>query len=129
MLAPKHIWGWLSYYLEDQEQVVIQEKPKKIAWTVGKLCRELLNEQKFCGSMLPRIPVPIAKEISENLREWDRTHKKEKKKKSPRRARSRSPDRRYRGRQSSRERESYSKKEESVVNGVEYDEFGRIKRK
>jgi len=32
----------------------------------------LLTEQKYQGTMLPRIPVPIAREINKKLEEYDR---------------------------------------------------------
>ena len=39
--------------------------------TIGKLCRMLLTEQKFQGTMLPRIPVPIARDLDKKLKEYD----------------------------------------------------------
>lgn len=34
----------------------------------------LLTEQKFLGTMLPRIPVPIARDLEQKLKEYDREH-------------------------------------------------------
>lgn len=34
----------------------------------------LLTEQKFLGTMLPRIPVPIARDLEKKLKEYDREH-------------------------------------------------------
>ena len=34
---------------------------------VGKVCKMLLLDQKFMGTMLPRIPIPIMKEIEKKL--------------------------------------------------------------
>ena len=36
--------------------------------TIGKLCRDLLTEAKWLGTILPRIPVPIARDIEQKLK-------------------------------------------------------------
>lgn len=40
--------------------------------TIGKMCRQLLTEQKWLGTILPRIPVPIARDIDQKLKEKPR---------------------------------------------------------
>lgn len=73
VLSPKELWSWFSYYLEDEEKLIIQPSaPKSLEWTIGRLCRELLTMPKFCGTMLPRIPIPVAKDIQEKLANWDK---------------------------------------------------------
>lgn len=37
--------------------------------TIGRFARKLLLEQEFHDTMLPRLPVPIAREIQKNLDE------------------------------------------------------------
>ena len=37
--------------------------------TVGKMSRQLLLENKWLGTILPRIPVPIAREIEQKIKE------------------------------------------------------------
>jgi pre-mRNA-splicing factor 38B len=36
----------------------------------------LLTEQKFYGTMLPRIPVPIARDLDQKLADYDREQAK-----------------------------------------------------
>ncbi|KAI8997171.1 Pre-mRNA-splicing factor 38 [Pilobolus umbonatus] len=73
--APAQLWDWFQYYLEDEEEIVISSgiNPTKI--TIGKLCRMLLTEQKYQGTMLPRIPVPIARDLTKKLEDYDREHR------------------------------------------------------
>jgi pre-mRNA-splicing factor 38B len=69
--APANLWDWFQYYLEDEEEVTVSGgiKPTKI--TIGKLCRSLIMDQKFQGTILPRIPVPIARDLEKKLQEYD----------------------------------------------------------
>ncbi|KAI9469801.1 MAG: putative RNA binding protein [Benjaminiella poitrasii] len=109
--APAQLWDWFQYYLEDEEEITISGgiNPTKI--TIGQLCRMLITEQKFQGTMLPRIPIPIARDLEKKLDEYDREKRKESKQRYDRdddnedryysrRDRSRS----YRSRSRSRER-------------------------
>ncbi|CAG8717459.1 5479_t:CDS:10, partial [Cetraspora pellucida] len=82
---PASLWEWFEEYLEDEEQVQIQGGPRPVSiWvlkayvsnnmflkirTIGKMCRQLLTDQKWLGTILPRIPVPIARDIEQKLKE------------------------------------------------------------
>ncbi|CAB4376800.1 unnamed protein product [Rhizophagus irregularis] len=66
---PIHLWEWFEEYLDDEEEVQIQGGPRPVIITIGKMCRQLLTEQKWLGTILPRIPVPIAREIEQKLKE------------------------------------------------------------
>ncbi|GBC02459.1 hypothetical protein RclHR1_04640002 [Rhizophagus clarus] len=71
---PIHLWEWFEEYLDDEEEVQIQGGPRPVIITVGKMCRQLLTEQKWLGTILPRIPVPIAREIEQKLKERSQPH-------------------------------------------------------
>ncbi|RIB02197.1 PRP38 family-domain-containing protein [Gigaspora rosea] len=66
---PASLWEWFEGYLEDEEQVQIQGGPRPVSITIGKMCRQLLTEQKWLGTILPRIPVPIARDIEQKIKE------------------------------------------------------------
>ncbi|KAJ3093158.1 PRP38 pre-mRNA processing factor 38 domain-containing protein B [Quaeritorhiza haematococci] len=66
---PADLFDWFDTYLDDDEEVVVEGGPKPRSMTMGRLCRDLLTEQKWIGTMLPRIPVPIAREIEKKLKE------------------------------------------------------------
>ncbi|CAG8799961.1 25936_t:CDS:2, partial [Gigaspora margarita] len=82
---PANLWEWFEGYLEDEEQVQIQGGPRPVSMydlktyvsnntflkirTIGKMCRQLLTEQKWLGTILPRIPVPIARDIEQKIKE------------------------------------------------------------
>ncbi|RHZ69334.1 hypothetical protein Glove_284g113 [Diversispora epigaea] len=66
---PAHLWDWFENYLDDEEQIQIQGGPRPVSITIGKLCRQLLTDQKWLGTILPRIPVPIARDIDQKLKE------------------------------------------------------------
>ncbi|KAI8070984.1 PRP38 family-domain-containing protein [Gongronella butleri] len=70
--APDQLWEWLGYYLEDDQQVNLSNTPKPNMKSIGALCRMLLTDQKYLTTMLPRIPVLIARDIEKKLQEYDR---------------------------------------------------------
>ncbi|KAG2232328.1 hypothetical protein INT48_002277 [Thamnidium elegans] len=70
--APAKLWDWFQYYLEDEEEITISSGPKPTKVTIGKFCRMLITELKFQGTMLPRIPVPIARDLEKKLDDYDR---------------------------------------------------------
>ncbi|ORX55684.1 PRP38-domain-containing protein [Hesseltinella vesiculosa] len=74
--APEQLWDWLGYYLEDDQQVNLSNSPKPNMKSIGAFCRMLLTEQKYLSTMLPRIPVLIARDIEKKLQDYDRENKK-----------------------------------------------------
>ncbi|ORX82752.1 PRP38-domain-containing protein [Basidiobolus meristosporus CBS 931.73] len=108
---PAYLWEWFEPYLEDPEEIQTTRGPRPVNTTIGKLCLELLTEPKFLGTILPRIPVPIAREINEKLK--DRVGDKYEDEKAPsRRSRSREEDR-DRGSSRRDERRSYRSRSRS----------------
>ncbi|CAM0142464.1 unnamed protein product [Umbelopsis sp. WA50703] len=73
--APKELWDWLGPYIDDDEEITIVGGPKPVNSTIGKLCRLLLTDIKYYGTMLPRIPVPIARDIEKKIADYDRESK------------------------------------------------------
>ncbi|KAJ1674430.1 hypothetical protein EV182_003293 [Spiromyces aspiralis] len=67
----KTLWGWFEPWIDDDTQLIIAEKPRLQKTTIGKFARELLEKPKYQGTMLPRIPVKVQKQIEENLRHAD----------------------------------------------------------
>ncbi|KAJ3030341.1 UNVERIFIED_CONTAM: hypothetical protein HDU68_009375 [Siphonaria sp. JEL0065] len=57
------LWDWFGDYLEDDEEVRIEGGVRPRVVTIGKVCRDLLMEQKWLGTILPRIPVPVMREL------------------------------------------------------------------
>ncbi|KAI9228422.1 MAG: PRP38 family-domain-containing protein [Piptocephalis tieghemiana] len=68
---PKHLWDWYFDYMDDEDTVLVATHPKRVVWSIGKLCRELLTIPKWGGSMMPRIPVPIERNIRIRWREYE----------------------------------------------------------
>ncbi|CAI2183433.1 2990_t:CDS:2 [Funneliformis geosporum] len=66
---PVHLWDWLEEYLDDEEDVQVQGGSRPVIINIGKMCRQLLTDQKWLGTILPRIPVPIARDIEQKLKE------------------------------------------------------------
>jgi len=64
---PSLLWGWLEPYLYDEELVRVESNPGKDEVTVGKFARALLTEMNYHGTMLPRLPVSIARDIKVKL--------------------------------------------------------------
>ncbi|EPB82678.1 hypothetical protein HMPREF1544_10581 [Mucor circinelloides 1006PhL] len=74
--APAQLWDWFQYYLEDEEEITISSGVNPTKITIGKLCRMLITEQKFQNTMLPRIPVPIARDLEKKLKDYDMEKRK-----------------------------------------------------
>ncbi|KAG9302740.1 hypothetical protein G9A89_009517 [Geosiphon pyriformis] len=66
---PADLWEWFEDYLDDEEDLQIQAGPRPVTITIGRMCRQLLTETKWLGTFLPRIPVPIARDIELKLKE------------------------------------------------------------
>jgi len=64
-LAPKLLWDWFEPYMMDDEEIQISQKGKIM--TVGHLVRGLLRDLKFFEMNLPRIPIPIHKDIIKKI--------------------------------------------------------------
>ncbi|KAJ3037976.1 hypothetical protein HDV00_001179 [Rhizophlyctis rosea] len=66
---PADLWDWFYDYIDDDEEIQIERGPKPRTISMGKLCRDLLSEPKWLGTILPRIPVPIARDLAQKLKE------------------------------------------------------------
>jgi len=65
---PSTFWEWYSPYLEDDEPI----DPKAgdgCPMTIGQMVRSFLLKLDWYGTLFPRIPVPIHKEIEASLKE------------------------------------------------------------
>ncbi|KAF9416412.1 PRP38 pre-mRNA processing factor 38 domain-containing protein B [Podila epigama] len=61
------LWDWLGPYLEDDQEITLQAGVKPVYSTIGKMCYMLLNDQKFLGQILPRIPVLVMRDLEKKL--------------------------------------------------------------
>eukprot|EP01116_Phalansterium_solitarium_P023210 TRINITY_DN8015_c0_g1_i2.p1 TRINITY_DN8015_c0_g1~~TRINITY_DN8015_c0_g1_i2.p1 ORF type:complete len:269 (-),score=90.27 TRINITY_DN8015_c0_g1_i2:107-913(-) len=66
--TPKDLWEWFEPYLDD-EQMIQPRGPTSKAVPFGRFILQLLTELKYYETILPRIPVPIAREIEKNIKE------------------------------------------------------------
>ncbi|KAK3713433.1 hypothetical protein QZH41_012468 [Actinostola sp. cb2023] len=65
---PADMWDWFEPYLEDEEEI----DPKAgtgCPMTIGQLVRSFMLKLEWYGTLYPRIPVPIQKEIERKLQE------------------------------------------------------------
>ncbi|KAL3927731.1 MAG: hypothetical protein SGPRY_002687, partial [Prymnesium sp.] len=73
---PKQLFGWRATARSVRTSRVLDDNEKfdetgdnSGSTTIGRFARKLLLEQEFHDTMLPRLPVPIAREIQKNLDE------------------------------------------------------------
>ncbi|KAJ3033711.1 PRP38 pre-mRNA processing factor 38 domain-containing protein B, partial [Rhizophlyctis rosea] len=66
---PADLWDWFGDYLDDEEEMDIERGVKPRKMTIGQFCRHLLTDPKWLGTILPRIPVPIARDLDKKLKE------------------------------------------------------------
>lgn len=62
---PEEMWDWFEPYLIDDHEIPIHYNGKKVL--LAHLVKMLIEEQKFCGLLLPRIPILIHRQMKENL--------------------------------------------------------------
>lgn len=62
---PKTLWGWYEQYVKDDEEFAPGSNGKKT--TMGVYIRDLLLDQYYFDTLLPRIPVPILRQITTHL--------------------------------------------------------------
>ncbi|XP_015755976.1 PREDICTED: pre-mRNA-splicing factor 38B-like isoform X2 [Acropora digitifera] len=65
---PNKLWEWMEPFLEDEEEV----DPKAgggCTMTIGQMVRSFLLKLEWYGTLFPRIPVPVQKDIEVKLRE------------------------------------------------------------
>ncbi|KAJ3388214.1 PRP38 pre-mRNA processing factor 38 domain-containing protein B [Entophlyctis sp. JEL0112] len=67
---PTQLWDWFGDYLEDEEEVRVEGGVRPTVWTIGKVCRVLLTDAKWLGTILPRIPVPVMRDLEAKLKEY-----------------------------------------------------------
>lgn len=62
---PEEMWDWFEPYLIDDHEIPIHYNGKKVL--LAHLVKMLIEEQKFCGLLLPRIPILLHRQMKENL--------------------------------------------------------------
>ncbi|KAL2624287.1 hypothetical protein R1flu_008532 [Riccia fluitans] len=62
---PKSLWGWFEEYMGDDEEFSPSSSGR--VTTMGLYVRDLLLDQHYFDTLLPRIPVPIMRQVSSNL--------------------------------------------------------------
>lgn len=68
---PAKLWGWFGQFMNDEEEIFIQGEKYKDGTTVGKWLRQIVAKMDYYETTLPRIPIPIMKEINVQLGEHD----------------------------------------------------------
>jgi len=69
--SPDSFWDWYEPYLEDEEEV----DPKAGGgdkMTIGQMLRLLMTKLDWYQTLFPRIPVPMQKQIQENIQKYAR---------------------------------------------------------
>ena len=62
---PRLLWNWFEPYLYDEEPVQVEvNRPKT---TVGNFVRSLLQDMNYHGTLLPRLPVAMERDIKVKL--------------------------------------------------------------
>lgn len=62
---PKILWTWYEPYLRDDEEFAPGSNGRKT--TMGVYVRDLILGQYYFDSLLPRIPLPVTRQITANL--------------------------------------------------------------
>ena len=65
--SPKELWAWCEPHINARDQ--LSEQGDEVTTTLGRFVQKLLLEQEFHDCMLPRLPVPVAREMEKNIAE------------------------------------------------------------
>ncbi|KHN80035.1 putative ubiquitin carboxyl-terminal hydrolase ubh-4 [Toxocara canis] len=65
---PTDLWAWMEPYLEDEEQIDPRSGGGDLM-TMAQVVKMMLTKLDWYGTLFPRIPVPIQKEIEQKFRE------------------------------------------------------------
>jgi len=64
---PKDMWSWFEPYLIDDHEIPVSHSGATLP--LGLMVKQLIEEQKFCDVLLPRIPVPIQRSMQEQIKQ------------------------------------------------------------
>uniref|UniRef100_A0A914Z4S6 Pre-mRNA-splicing factor 38 n=1 Tax=Panagrolaimus superbus TaxID=310955 RepID=A0A914Z4S6_9BILA len=70
---PADLWSWLSPYLDDDEEIDPRSGGGDMM-TIGQFSRTLFQKLDWYGTLFPRIPIPIQKDIDQKLRDYGRSY-------------------------------------------------------
>ncbi|KAN0039157.1 hypothetical protein ACTA71_001351 [Dictyostelium dimigraforme] len=65
---PANLWDWYADYLDDQETIFTS---KTTEVTIQRFLLDLLKENKFAGTVLPRIPTKIQQDLDKKIKEYE----------------------------------------------------------
>lgn len=72
-LPPSDFFDWYEEFLQDEEEVDAKAGGGQ-SITIGQMCRQFLTKLEWFSTLFPRIPVPVQKQIDQQLMEYDRKH-------------------------------------------------------
>ncbi|XP_076822684.1 pre-mRNA-splicing factor 38B-like isoform X2 [Clavelina lepadiformis] len=64
---PKDLWDWFEYLMDDEEEIDVKSGGGCVM-TIGSMVKTVLTKLDWFSTLFPRIPVPIEKQIHENLK-------------------------------------------------------------
>ncbi|MES1909378.1 MAG: hypothetical protein MHM6MM_002125 [Cercozoa sp. M6MM] len=80
-LPASELWDWIGIYAEWDDPELVQVQPlmgigeeeslTRPKWSIGQIARRLLTEARWLEAQLPRIPVPIQRELKRRLLKID----------------------------------------------------------
>jgi len=57
-----------------KKNLILEAGKVKTCCTIGKFVRDLLREQRYYDTLFPRIPVPVQRDLSKRLEDYERAH-------------------------------------------------------
>ncbi|CAD6190011.1 unnamed protein product [Caenorhabditis auriculariae] len=73
---PADLWYWFESYLDDEDEIDPRSGGGEVI-TFGQMVRTMLTKLDWYGTLFPRIPVPIQKDIDEKFTERKRLYMEE----------------------------------------------------
>jgi len=68
--APQDLWSWFEDFLDDEEKIDVKAGGG-CNMTIGTMVKTVLTKLEWFSTLFPRIPVPIQKEIEQNLQNYE----------------------------------------------------------
>lgn len=70
---PADLYGWYEEFLQDEEEIDVKAGGGQLI-TIGQMLVQFLTKLDWCGTLFPRIPVPIQKQIQSKLEDYAREY-------------------------------------------------------
>lgn len=64
---PEEMWKWIEPYLQDEEEIQVEQRAAGGRMTMGEFVRRLFAQRDYYGTPLPRLPLKVERDLQVKL--------------------------------------------------------------